>query len=576
MPQGGVRPRTDGAPGRGAYARSTMANAIRQNGARRPASLAIAQAAQLRPIADVAADLGLEPDELEPYGRFKAKIPLDALECRTGAEQGKLVCVTAITPTPAGEGKTTTAIALTDGLWRLGARTALCLREPSLGPVFGAKGGAAGGGRAQIVPMEEINLHFTGDLHAVAAANNLLAAMLESHLLHGNELEIDPHSVTWRRCLDMDDRALRSVVVGLGGAKNGTPRETGFDITAASEVMALLSVSADLDDLRTRLGAITVAHTRDGRPVTADDLQASGAMAVLLKDALKPNLVQTLEGRPAFVHCGPFANIALGTSSLIGDRLGLALADLVVTESGFGADMGFEKFADIACRVGGLEPAAVVLVATVKALRHHGDGSLEQGAANLARHVGIVRRLGWQPVVAVNAFEDDDLVDLHRVRELALESGAQWAEVSDGFRQGGAGTLALAEAVLEAAARPQRPRCFYALDAPIEQKLARIAVRAYGADGVELSAEAKRDVAALTAEGLDRLPVCMAKTPLSLSHDPALKNAPTGFVLPIRGLRAYTGAGWLVALCGDVMTMPGLPADPSAAHIDIDNDGRTV
>ncbi len=539
-------------------------------------SLEIAQAAEPREITDVAADLGLDAEELEPYGRFKAKVPLDALHCRAGSAQGKLICVTAITPTPAGEGKTTTAISLTDALWRLGASTALCLREPSLGPVFGAKGGAAGGGRAQIIPMEEINLHFTGDLHAIGAANNLLAAMLDAHLLHGNELGIDPATITWRRCLDMDDRALRSVVVGLGGAKNGIPRETGFDITAASEVMAVLSVASDLADLRRRLGAITVAQTHDGRPVTAEDLRAAGAMTVLLRAALDPNLVQTLEGRPAFVHCGPFANLALGTSSLVADRLGLALADYVVTESGFGADMGFEKFADIACRAGGLEPAAVVIVATVKALRHHGNGSLDEGSANLAHHIGIVRRLGWAPVVAVNAFDDDDLLDLHRVRTLALKAGAFAAEISDGFRQGGAGALALAEAVLHAAAEPQPPRALYPLDAPIEEKLAAIAVDAYGAEGVELAADAKRDIVGLTARGLDGLPVCMAKTPLSLSHDPTLRNVPVGYMLPIRRISAYTGAGWLVAFCGNVLTMPGLPADPAAAHIDIDKNGRTV
>ncbi len=535
-------------------------------------SLAIAQAAELREIADVAADLGLEPDELEPYGRFKAKVPYVA----RGEEPGKLVCVTAITPTPAGEGKTTTAISLTDGLWQLGQRTALCLREPSLGPVFGAKGGAAGGGRAQVVPMEDINLHFTGDIHAIGAANNLLAAMLEAHVLHGNELGIDPSTITWRRCLDMDDRALRSVTVGLGGAKNGEPRDTGFDITAASEVMAVLSVSRDVFDLRSRLGAITVAHTVEGEPVTAEDLHAAGAMTVLLKDALKPNLVQTLEGRPAFVHCGPFANIALGTSSLVADALALSLADFVVTESGFGADMGFEKFVDIACRDGDLQPAAVVLVATVKALKHHGGGSLAAGASNLTRHVELVRRLGWEPVVAVNAYADDALADLHRVRELALDAGARAAEIADGFRLGGEGTLALAGAVLRAATRPRAPHPLYSLEAPIEEKLTKIARRGYGAVDIELSDEAKRDIAALTAEGLSGLPICMAKTPLSLSHDPALLNAPNEFTLPIRRLRAYTGARWLIAFCGDVLTMPGLPADPAAIHIDIDQDGRTV
>ena len=537
-------------------------------------SLAIAQAAQPRDIAAVAADLGLEPHQLEQYGRFKAKVPTEGLVGR--ADQGRLVCVTAITPTPAGEGKTTTAISLADGLWRLGTRAALCLREPSLGPVFGAKGGATGGGRAQVVPMEDINLHFTGDMHAVGAANNLLAAMLDAHILHGNQLGIDPETITWRRCLDSDDRALRSAIVGLGGAKNGTARRTGFDITAASEVMAVLSVASDVSDLRRRLGAITVAYTTEGEPVAAEHLHAAGAMTVLLKDALKPNLVQTLEGRPAFVHGGPFANIALGTNSLLVDELALSLADVVVTECGFGADMGFEKFVDIASRVGALEPAAVVLVASVKALRHHGDGSLDKGSANLARHVELVLRLGWEPVVAVNAYGDDSLADLHRVRELALDAGARDAEIADGFRLGGEGTLALAGAVLRAATRPRTPHALYRLDDPIEEKLDKIARRAYGAARIELTRDAKNDVAFFTARGLDELPICMAKTPLSLSHDPSLANAPRGFTLPISRLKAYTGAGWLVAFCGEVLTMPGLPADPAAIRIDIDDDGKTV
>jgi formate--tetrahydrofolate ligase len=537
-------------------------------------SLAIAQAADPREIAEVAGDLGLDGDLLEPYGRFKAKVPPDQLLRQP--KRGRLVCVTAITPTPAGEGKTTTAISLSDGLWRLGTRAALCLREPSLGPVFGAKGGAAGGGRAQVVPMEEVNLHFTGDLHAVGAANNLLAAVLDSHLLHGNALGIDPATITWRRCLDIDDRALRCVIAGLGGAKNGRARKTGFDITAASEVMAILSVARDLHDLRRRLGAITVAHTDHGEPVTANDLLAAGAMTVLLKDALKPNLVQTLEGRPAFVHCGPFANIALGTNSLLADELALSLADVVVTECGFGAEMGFEKFVDIASRIGELEPAAVVLVASVKGLRHHGDGSVDAGAANLARHIELVLRLGWEPIVAVNAYAEDSLSELNRVRELALASGARDAEIADGFRLGGEGTLALAGAVLRAATRPRKPRPLYRLEASIEEKLEQVARRAYGAARIALSANAERDIVLLSAQGVSDLPVCLAKTPLSLSHDPSLRNAPSGFTLPIRGVRAYTGAGWLVAYCGDVLTMPGLPADPAAAYIDIDADGRTV
>src|SRR6266852_370788 len=398
-----------------------------------PSSLEIAQEAQLRPIADIAAAAGLLPDEIEPYGRYKAKIDLSVLDRLAGNADAKLVCVTAITPTKAGEGKTTTSVSLTQGLGAIGKSPVLCLREASLGPVFGIKGGAAGGGYAQVVPMEDLNLHFTGDIHAIGAANNLLAAMLEAHLLHGNRLGIDPLTVSWRRCLDMNDRALRSVVVGLGGRANGYVRESGFDITAASEVMAIVAVARDLFDLRRRLGAITVAYSWEGEPVTAEQLQAAGAMTVLLKDALKPNLVQTLEGQPAFVHCGPFANIAHGNSSLVADLVGLKLGDYLVTESGFGSDMGMEKLLDIVCRVGGLAPSAIVLVATVRALKHHGgdpDGgleALERGAGNLARHIGIVNESGLNAVVAVNRFPADTEQELDAVRRLALDFGAHAA-----------------------------------------------------------------------------------------------------------------------------------------------------
>jgi formate--tetrahydrofolate ligase len=539
-------------------------------------SLELAQAALLRPIAHVAADLELEEDELEPCGRFKAKVPLSAIDARRDVAPGKLVAVTAITPTPAGEGKTTTAIGLVDGLTRSGRRAVVCLREPSVGPVFGIKGGGAGGGRSQLVPMEDLNLHFTGDSHAVGAANNLLAAMIDAHIHHGNRLGIDPHAVTWRRCLDVNDRALRTVVTGLGGAANGIPRRTGFDITAASEVMAILAVARDLADLRARLGRITIGRTFEGEPVTAEALAAAGAMAVLLKDALKPNLIQTLEGSPALVHAGPFANIAHGNNSIVADDLAVRVADYVVTESGFGSDTGFEKHVDIVCRFGGFRPSAVVLVATVRALRHHGDGDLRAGAANLERHIAIVRGFGIDPVVAVNVFPGDTQREIELVRALAREQGAFAAEAASGFADGGAGAAALAEAVAAAAERPATLRFAYELDDPPSVKIEKIATRVYGAGDVRFEPLALQQLERLAAEGLERLPVCIAKTPLSLSHDPALANAPSGFTLPVRELRAYTGAGWLVALCGDVMTMPGLGARPAALDVDVDAAGATV
>jgi formate--tetrahydrofolate ligase len=541
-----------------------------------PSSLEIAQNARLRPIADVAENAGIEEDELEPYGRYKAKVSHAVLDRLAGRPDGKLVAVTAITPTPAGEGKTTTAISLAEGLGLLGVSPILCLREPSLGPVFGIKGGAAGGGYAQVVPMEDLNLHFTGDLHAITAANNLLAAMLEAHLLQGNELRIDPLSISWRRCLDMNDRALRKVVVGLGGKVNGLPRETGFDITAASEVMAILAMARDLPDLRARLGTITVGTTVDGEPVTAEQLHAAGAMAVLLKEALKPNLVQTLEGEPAFVHAGPFANIAHGNSSLAAARIGLKLGDLVVTEGGFASDLGLEKFLDIVCRVGGLTPSAVVLVASVRALEHHGGGDLELGAANLERHLGIARAFGLNAVVAVNAFPGDERRKLERLRGLALEHGAWAAEINEGFERGGEGALALAETVAEAAERGSSFEPLYPLEAPIASKIHAIATRVYGADGIELLPAAKAAIERYEQLGLGGLPICMAKTHLSLSHDPKLRNAPTGFTVPIRDVRPYTGAGWLLALCGEMQTMPGLGRHPAAFDIDVAPDGRTV
>jgi formate--tetrahydrofolate ligase len=547
-----------------------------------PSSLEIAQEAQLRPILEVAETAGLLPEEVEPYGRYKAKIDLGVLDRLAGREDAKLIDVTAITPTKAGEGKTTTSVSLTQGLGHIGRSPVLCLREASLGPVFGIKGGAAGGGYAQVVPMEDMNLHFTGDIHAIGAANNLLAAMLEASILHGNKLGIDPLTISWRRCLDINDRALRDTVIALGGRTNGYPRQTGFDITAASEVMAIVAVAADIQDLRCRLGAITVAQTYEGEPVTAEQLRAAGAMTVLLKDTIKPNLVQTLEGQPAFVHCGPFANIAHGNNSLVADRVALKLGDYVVTESGFGSDMGMEKFFDIVCRAGDLRPNAVVLVATVKALKHHGgdpDGgtrAIETGAANLARHLGIVREFGVNPVVAINRFPGDTTEEIELVRKLAVEQGAYAAEVNDAFEQGGAGAAALAEAVVAAADEPSNFDYIYPIDAPIDRKIEAIAKRVYGADGILLLKAAQDKLEQFANAGLDRVPICMAKTHLSLSHDATLSNAPTGFTVTVRDLRAYTGAGWIVALCGDMQTMPGYGANPAAVNVDIDDEGRTV
>jgi formate--tetrahydrofolate ligase len=547
-----------------------------------PSSLEIAQEAELRPISEIAASAGLEPGELDPYGQYKAKVSLSVLDRLVSRADAKLVCVTAITPTKFGEGKTTTAVSLTQGLGAIGRKPVLCLREASLGPVFGIKGGAAGAGYAQVVPMEDLNLHFTGDIHAIGAANNLLAAMLEAHLLHGNELGIDPLSISWRRCVDINDRALRDITVGLGGRANGYPRQTGYDITAASEVMAIVAVARDLHDLRARLGRITVGATRDGEPVTAEQLKAAGAMTVLLKETIKPNLVQTLEGQPVFVHCGPFANIAHGNNSLVADRVALKLGDVVVTESGFGSDMGMEKFFDIVCRVGGLTPSAVVLVATVKALKHHGGDpeggadAIQAGSANLVRHLGIVREFGLDAVVAVNRFPTDSDEEIEQVRSIALAGGAFAAEANDAVARGGEGATALAEAVVAATEQPSSFAPIYPLEDTIERKIEAIATRVYGADGILLQPAARKRIAELEQAGFDGLPICMAKTHLSLSHDPTLANAPTGFTVTVRDLRPYTGAGWLVALCGDMQTMPGLGRTPAAHAVDIDEDGTTV
>jgi formyltetrahydrofolate synthetase len=551
-------------------------------------SLEIAQQAELRPIEELAVDIGLEPEEVEPYGRFKAKIALSALDRLRAAPDAKIVCVAGMTPTRAGEGKTTTAVSLTQGLGFVGEQPVLCLREPSLGPVFGIKGGAAGGGLAQVVPMEDLNLHFTGDIHAVGAANNLLAAMLDASILHRNPHRIDALQVTWKRALDMNDRALRQINVGLGGRANGYPRETGFDITAASEVMAILAVARDLQDLRRRLGAITVAYSYgDSHPVTTEDLGAAGAMAVLLKDAIKPNLIQTLEGQPCLMHAGPFANIAHGNNSLVADLIAQKLGDYVVTESGFGSDMGMEKFMNIVCRVGGIQPSAVVLTVTVRAVKHHGgvDGqatgaqarqAIVQGMANVRRHLAIVREFGLPCVVAVNHRPGDTHAEIELVRELARESGAHAAEVSDGFARGGAGAAALAEAVVDACRQPSSFHFLYEDDASIEDKIEAVATRIYGASDVYYYPDAERRIAQFTANGLGELPVCMAKTHLSLSAEAALLNAPENFSLPVRDVRAYTGAGWLVPLCGDIQQMPGLGPSPAAHNVDVDETGRTI
>ncbi len=552
-----------------------------------PSSLEIAQAATMRPIADIAAEAGIEPGELELYGRYKAKVDLSILERLSGRPDAKLVNVTAITPTPAGEGKTTTSVSLTQGLGKLGRRPILALREPSLGPVFGVKGGAAGGGYAQVVPMEDINLHFTGDMHAITAANNLLSALVDAHIFHGHSPQIA--QVTWRRAIDVTDRSLRNIVTGLGGPKHGVPAESGFDITAASEVMAILALATDRTDLRRRLGAITVGYTAAGDPVTAEDIRAAGSMAVLLKEAIKPNLVQTLEGQLCLMHAGPFANIAHGNNSIIADRIALKLGEYVITESGFAADLGMEKFMDIVCRVGGLRPHVVVIVATVRALRHHGGGDwrakadlaqmaaeVETGMANLAKHIENVRAFGIQPVVAINTRPDDEQDLLELIKARSLEAGAFGASIHNGFGQGGEGVVELAEIVVAAADAPSEFTMLYADEDPVAVKIEKIAKTVYGADGIDLAPAAQDAIKRFERQGIAQLPICMAKTHLSLSHDPLQRNRPTGFTVPIRDIRAYTGAGMLVPLCGDMLQMPGFGAEPAAFTIDVDADGNTV
>ena len=544
----------------------------------------IAQEAKPLPITDIADACGMDGAYIEQYGRYKAKIDNRFLK-ETNRPDGKLVLVTAITPTPAGEGKTTTTVGLADGLRRIGRNAVVALREPSLGPVFGIKGGAAGGGYAQVVPMEDINLHFTGDFHAIGAANNLLAAMLDNHIQQGNALGIDVKRITWRRCVDMNDRQLRSIVDGLGGRMQGVPREDGFDITVASEVMAVLCLASDIPDLKARLGRIVVGYTYDDAPVTAADLKAAGAMAALLKDALKPNLVQTLEHTPALIHGGPFANIAHGCNSVTATRMALKLGDYAITEAGFGADLGAEKFLDIKCRMAGLKPDAVVVVATVRALKHHGGAAraelgredlaaLERGLPNLLQHVDNIKNVFGLPcVVAINAFPTDTAAELKLVEEKCRELGVSVA-LSEVWAKGGAGGTALAEEVVRLCEQPSDFRYSYALGGSIEEKLETICRRIYHADGVVLTPAAQKQARRLTEPGFAELPICMAKTQYSFSDDPSLLGAPRGFTVTVRNLKVSAGAGFLVALTGDIMTMPGLPKVPAAERIDVDENGR--
>ncbi|MBE5766741.1 MAG: formate--tetrahydrofolate ligase [Clostridiales bacterium] len=528
----------------------------------------IAQSVKPRPIWEIAAKLGIGEDDLELYGRYKAKINLVPGE----NVSGKLILVTAISPTPAGEGKTTTSIGLADAMTRIGKKTCLALREPSLGPVFGVKGGAAGGGWAQVIPMEDINLHFTGDLHAIGAANNLLAAMIDNHITQGNTLGIDPRRITWKRCIDMNDRQLRNIVSGLGGTANGMPREDGFDITVASEIMATLCLSLNIIDLKERLARIVIGYTYAGDPVTAGDLKAQGALCALLKDAIKPNLVQTLEGTPALVHGGPFANIAHGCNSLAATRLALSLSDYVVTEAGFGADLGAEKFLDIKCRAGNLKPNACVVVASVRALKHHGDGDLEKGIPNLIRHLENIAKYSIPTVVAINRFPDDTPEELALVDEKCREIGVNVA-LSEVWGKGGEGGKDLAERVVALCEEESGYAPLYPSDMPLKAKIETIVREIYRGDGVDIAPAALKQLRKLEKLGFGNLPVCLAKTQYSFSDDPKKLGAPTGFRVGVRSVKLCAGAGFVVGLTGDIMTMPGLPKVPAAENIDVDENG---
>ena len=544
----------------------------------------IAQACEKKKITEIAKVAGVDEKYLEQYGNYKAKVDYAILKDKADKPDGKLILVTAINPTPAGEGKTTTTVGLADGLKKLGKNVVVALREPSLGPVFGVKGGAAGGGYAQVVPMEDINLHFTGDFHAIGAANNLLAAMLDNHIQQGNALGIDVKKIVWKRCVDMNDRQLRNIVDGLGGRMQGVPREDGFDITVASEIMAVLCLASDIPDLKARLARIVVAYTYDGKPVTAADLKAQGAMAALLKDALKPNLVQTLEGTPAFIHGGPFANIAHGCNSVMATKIAMKLGDYAVTEAGFGADLGAEKFLDIKCRLAGLKPSAVVVVATVRALKNHGGvpkaelnnenlEALEKGLPNLLQHVENITKVYKLPcVVAINAFPTDTKAELDLVEAKCRALGVNVA-LSEVWAKGGEGGKALAEEVIRLCEQPNDFSFAYDVNDSIEKKLHDIATRIYHADGVVLTPNAKKQLTELEALGFDKLPICCAKTQYSFSDDAALLGAPKGFNITVRNLKVCAGAGFLVALTGDIMTMPGLPKVPAAEKIDVDENG---
>ncbi|MRS13094.1 MAG: formate--tetrahydrofolate ligase [Actinobacteria bacterium] len=555
----------------------------------------IAHAAEVRPAREIAEGMGVLPDEVEPNGRYKAKVSLRILKRLAEAPNGRYVLVTAITPTPLGEGKTLTTVGLGQA-FRVGGHSAIsCIRQPSLGPVFGIKGGAAGGGYSQIVPMEDINLHLTGDVHAITAAHNLCAAFIDNHIYHGNALGIDPHAISWPRVLDISDRALRNVVIGLGGRTDGNPRESHFEITVASELMAILALSEDIGDLRARIGRIIVGRTFEGAPVTTDDLKVAGSMTVLMKETIKPNLMQNLDGGAAFVHAGPFANIAHGNSSIVADRIALKLADYVVTEAGFGADMGAEKFVNIKCRVSGLAPDAAVLVCTVRALKAHSGrfevkpgraldpallaedlDALDAGMPNLVKQIENVRSFGIPVVVAINTFPSDTPAEHALIGVRAREAGAFDVVTHHMHAEGGRGGLALAEAVAKACEEPAKLTFTYRVEAPVREKIAAIATRIYGASGVDFSFEAGRAMQEIADEGMGALPVCMAKTHLSLSHDSKLKGAPSGWRLPVRDVHVAAGAGFVYALCGDITTMPGLPGTPAGEHIDIDADGNVV
>jgi len=560
-----------------------------------PGDLEIAQSAKLKPITEIARQIGIKETELELYGNYKAKISLSILGRLKNKTPGKYIDVTAVTPTPLGEGKTVTTIGLSLGLARLGKNVVTTLRQPSMGPVFGIKGGAAGGGYSQVLPMEDINLHFTGDIHAVGAANNLLAAFVDNHLLKGNKLNIDPDSIVVRRVVDISDRALRQIKIGLGGKENGIPRDTGFDITVASEVMAILALTESLPDLRKRLGRMFVASTRDGKPVTAEDLKCAGAMTVLLKDAIKPNLVQTTENTPCIMHAGPFANIAHGNNSVLADMVALKLGDYVVTESGFGADCGAEKFLDIKCRSKNLpSPNGIVLVSTVKALKMHGGGfqaipgrpldqklvekenvqAVIKGAENLVKHIENIKLFGLNVVVAINRFLPDTEKEIKAIKDIAKKAGAMDVVVSEVWERGGEGGRDLAKAVLKMCEAKSNFKFLYPVEASIKEKIETIAKKIYGASDVEYSEEAEKKISYYTKLGYDKLPINMAKTHLSLSHDPALKGRPKGFTLPVRELRISAGAGFLYPLCGTMRTMPGLPSVPAGTKVDIDKNGK--